>query len=357
MKTSSSSTLLSNKYRDTTLDILKGTGIIFVVLGHIYQGYGQNLIYLFHMPLFFFASGAVLSFSDTKNMQFTKRVKHLLVPYLFFSIVSFLYWWQVELRLRPSDTGYNIFSGALGSVPPIGQQFINIFLVVGGGNSFIYNTVLWFLPCMFCCIVLYSCLRNLKYYYSFVLIIILSSIYWVFRDQGIEALPFCVGLSFLYLPFLILGEYSYKLFRQARENKLGMLGGVITVLILLIVVSLTCGDLRNYHMMGHSYGSWWNFYLIASSLIVSVLIVCDFISKSKSSFLSWLGKNSLIIMCLHGPVYRIVLKISSIISGYEILVIRDSLLLSIVLSLVTIIILLPIIFFINKKIPFVLGNF
>lgn len=207
------------------------------------------------------------------------------------------------------------------------------------------------------CVVLYSCLRKLKYYYSFVLIIILSSIYWGFRDQGIEALPFCVGLSFLYLPFLMLGEYSYKLFRQARENKYGMLGGVTTVLILLAVVSFTCGDLRNYHMMGHSYGCWWIFYLIASSLIVSVLIVCYFISKSKSSFLSWLGKNSLIIMCLHGPVYRVVLKISSIISGYEILVIRDLLLLSVIISLVTIIILLPIIFFINKKIPFVLGKF
>lgn len=53
--------------RDKTIDILKGTAIILMVLGHVIQtiyapdNYDENLIfkfiYSFHMPLFIFISG------------------------------------------------------------------------------------------------------------------------------------------------------------------------------------------------------------------------------------------------------------------------------------------------------------
>ena len=55
--------------RDDLLDIAKDIGIMLVVLGHTLQGFYTDfdnnlafrLIYSFHMPLFFFISGAVLS--------------------------------------------------------------------------------------------------------------------------------------------------------------------------------------------------------------------------------------------------------------------------------------------------------
>lgn len=35
------------------IDIVKGIGILFVVAGHIFNGYSRDFIFLFHMPLFF----------------------------------------------------------------------------------------------------------------------------------------------------------------------------------------------------------------------------------------------------------------------------------------------------------------
>ena len=46
--------------RDSTIDIMKGIGIILVILGHAIQNNYvplNKVILSFHMPLFFFVSG------------------------------------------------------------------------------------------------------------------------------------------------------------------------------------------------------------------------------------------------------------------------------------------------------------
>lgn len=79
------------------IDIAKGIGIILVSFGHIRNGDGQsvwlpaldtpiNIIYLFHMPLFFFLGG--LTFSSRRQFpDFLKvKAKTLLIPYYIFSL-------------------------------------------------------------------------------------------------------------------------------------------------------------------------------------------------------------------------------------------------------------------------------
>lgn len=66
------------------IDIAKGIGIILVSFGHIRNGDGQsvwlpaldtpiNIIYLFHMPLFFFLGG--LTFSSRRQFPDFLKVK------------------------------------------------------------------------------------------------------------------------------------------------------------------------------------------------------------------------------------------------------------------------------------------
>lgn len=125
-----------NLNRIPVIDIMRGLGIILVVMGHIScEPHLSCWIYSFHMPLFFFISG--MSFLLLAKMYIWKQVKHLLIPYLFFSILSFVYWRWFELPFR-EDTDVNAM-----------EQFLNIFIAKSGGNSFLYNVVLWFLPCLF----------------------------------------------------------------------------------------------------------------------------------------------------------------------------------------------------------------
>lgn len=53
--------------RDSQLDILKGIGILLVVFAHTCKGDASGYVYLFHMPLFFFLSGAALSKREKKT--------------------------------------------------------------------------------------------------------------------------------------------------------------------------------------------------------------------------------------------------------------------------------------------------
>ena len=79
------------------IDHARAIGICLVVLGHTagLPEFAMQLIYSFHMPLFFFISGYLLkdSYLDLPLKDFLKRLSYkLVVPYICFWIVSYFYW-------------------------------------------------------------------------------------------------------------------------------------------------------------------------------------------------------------------------------------------------------------------------
>lgn len=80
------STTLSQ--RNIEMDILKGLGIILVVMGHYYLPFVWFTPYSFHMPLFIFASGYFYNpkYENTPLLLLKKRAKSLLLPYFSYSI-------------------------------------------------------------------------------------------------------------------------------------------------------------------------------------------------------------------------------------------------------------------------------
>lgn len=132
--------------RDNILDIIKGIGILLVVFAHTHIGLINHYIYLFHMPLFFIVSGCMYAIG--KGGTIKGKARSLLIPYFVFSFFSFAYWWLVESKFRPMPTA-GIFGESFCEIGVVGQQFLNIFIACNGEQSFIYNVVLWFLPCLF----------------------------------------------------------------------------------------------------------------------------------------------------------------------------------------------------------------
>jgi fucose 4-O-acetylase-like acetyltransferase len=128
------------------VDILKGIGIICVLLGHnlVIQSAEKlpevmrYIIYSFHMPLFFFLSGYVFSAKGDAITFLKKKIKTIIVPMYIFSLVvilfnciyygallgdnSILKWEKITTSLLPSFLGMELF----GCQP-----------------------TLWFLPCLF----------------------------------------------------------------------------------------------------------------------------------------------------------------------------------------------------------------
>lgn len=80
-----------NKQRENWVDIVKGIGIILVVMGHAgCPVLPHGIIYSFHMPLFFFLSGLFINRQCEKDFctYVKKNFRSLLLPYFYFNILS-----------------------------------------------------------------------------------------------------------------------------------------------------------------------------------------------------------------------------------------------------------------------------
>ena len=72
---------MSSSNRQVEFDILKGIGILFVILGHSVPDFPVNLradglsrtmeeiVYAFHMPLFFICAGCVLQTTELQGVS------------------------------------------------------------------------------------------------------------------------------------------------------------------------------------------------------------------------------------------------------------------------------------------------
>jgi len=79
------------------IDIMKGIGILLVIIGHMQKIVNPvvlTIIYSFHIPLFYFVSGLLYNEkNDRMNFkQYTKKIAcSLLYPYLTLFILNMVY--------------------------------------------------------------------------------------------------------------------------------------------------------------------------------------------------------------------------------------------------------------------------
>ena len=139
-----------SKFRLHYIDILKGIGIIFVIIGHMSTYFPASLriyLYSFHMPLFFFISGFVYK-KEYEQMSYkkyiSKRASELVWPYFTLSIINFI--WFICIN-RSSKSAI---------------QYLIAFLY----SNYIFDTNLigavWFLLCLFIVEILYFIISKNK---------------------------------------------------------------------------------------------------------------------------------------------------------------------------------------------------
>ena len=92
-----------NRERDLTIDLIKGMGIILMVVRHARAPY-SDIILLFHMAIFFIASGYLYNGSKIKDIKslknfIIKKIKSLWVPQFVFSTI-FVIFNNVFIRLN-----------------------------------------------------------------------------------------------------------------------------------------------------------------------------------------------------------------------------------------------------------------
>lgn len=151
------------------MDTLRGFGIALVIWGHQkpdrdFLAYLQGIM----LALFIFASGFLFNGGKYPNARtfLKRRARMLLIPYLWFTLFSFLFWvflWAMG-QFAGGDFGVDMVSGAdagqaMASAKKLAENaqpgplvllfWMVIATIYGSGSLMLYNIPMWFFPGLF----------------------------------------------------------------------------------------------------------------------------------------------------------------------------------------------------------------
>lgn len=190
------------------LDVLKFIGIVEIVFGHL--GINNTMLGTFvwthHVPLFFFAAGAVVSHEPVPFKElFLKKSKTLLLPWIFFALLSI----TVYALL------YNI--GA--------RQTLELLLIVVNGcirNAFFAHS-LWFLTCLFVICFVFELLKRMKHnililLFCFILFLI-SELVLPIRPIVQPTMVWNLDSAMYYIIYYAIGYISFPYINKLLEKQ------------------------------------------------------------------------------------------------------------------------------------------
>ena len=245
------------------------------------------------MPLFFFLSGCVLSVDKPYKEIIKKKVKQLLLPYVFFILLSCCFYWML-LLLSHRFTINHLWS------------LVDLFPY----DNEIINTPLWFLPCLFLeLLFLYAITfiidriaskRRLSYALfgvSIIAAIVIQYVIYKFSLFPTKAPIFKADVAIAMLPFSLSGVLFSKF---AAQNQKTLRKPYIFILSLLCVAAGGFSALKLNILVGYQsseYGRILIFYLSAFMSVLGFTLLCFFIPKLK--VISYIGSNTMPILLMH----------------------------------------------------------
>ena len=283
--------------------------MLTIIWGHVCLGGLSNyIVHSFHIPLFFFLSGLVFSPKRYDNFGafLKKRLKGLLVPYVMFSVLTWMVW-----------AVYSYITHA--RVESYWMPLLQTLLAQGSEGYLIHNVPLWFVMCLFSVEVIYYFLSKFNDWFNILLCLILC-VLGVLSTKALffdfSTLPWSIDVALMALPFYAAGSLLAK--HVCHQKQINMVKGNLLLCALLFIVAATVvyfGAKYNGHVsMGHaSLGrSPMVFYGTAVFGIVGFMILCIWMSLSTSNMIQgikWIGRNSFRVMAIHNPIKGIVLVV------------------------------------------------
>lgn len=298
----------SQMKRLTHVDTMKAIGIVLVVVGHA-PGLNAGLkhvIYSFHMPLFFFISGLLLS--DNKlfmpgRAYFSSLWSALGVPYLFFFFVSYLYWLPThEMASRAATyTGIHWWEPILG-------------VAIGNGDALYVNVVLWFFTCLITTALIFYWLR--KYFSAAFLLVAANGaglFFVLVYDPAWPRLPWGLDNAVVAIAFYSTGHFFRRYHEAIRERTATASARTFAILLLagVVVTARVNGevDLNTLH-----FGHYPALFFVGAYLGILALFYLS-ISLPALGVFQWLSRNTLIIFPTHLLMFSVFTGAAVIVFG------------------------------------------
>jgi len=284
------------KVRLHWIDYAKLIGVWCVAIDHVYMTdmVFINWILSFHMPLFFILSGfvdkGISSISDT----FKKGAKSLLIPYMWFYIITYVWWLLVTFRRHPELYEHNFIEGFI-------KPMVGMLLGEGYHTSIstMINIPLWFLVALFLCRLIFCFFLSLdkKKYFGLVAINILSLVIIYLRNYAQINLYWSLDSAIMAVPFYTFGFFMKRFINKMDPNVVSK----IVLCILFLIAGILLSRWNGFVDMNTSnYGK--NIFVYYVNGVVGAFAIFFFtriFTNMKSSLLIYLSQNTLIIFAFH----------------------------------------------------------
>lgn len=349
---------MTDSKRISYLDMARGVGMVLVVMGHVtYINTDlRHFITAFHMPLFFVISGILLEINreEEKNYKFLirKKLQRIMIPYLVFSLASFV----VE--------GARVLIKGLDEWNVVLRQLFQSCCLQG-------VSTLWFLPALLISELLFIGLRKKTNHIGTILLSVgivvgcyflsnyeqliypyhaVSRVYRLLHDVVSMVIRnlFCTG-------FICLGYYISRW--MLKQTKSGLQDGIG----LLIFAGVGYETIQNVGMADLRFmviDSLPLYMLGAISGSMTIILLCKYLQRVPISpikkVLEFYGRNSLIIMVTHMDFRILYISILIALQFMERIPLYS--LFHIMIVVLVFILEIPIIWFINRYLPFILGK-
>lgn len=344
---------MNNSERILWVDYAKFIGIFLVVLGHASVDESlRSFIYVFHIPLFFFISGLFFSFEKYPDWKVfvRKRFFQLIVPYLFFSCITYVFWFCIGRKVGQDATLHlNVYK------PLIGILWGNL-----NDHYLEHCPPLWFLTCLFSVeMIYYFIFKKIKPFYAILIcIVIITLLGWMDYKFQIPRLPWGINMALSMIFFYGLGSQSQKLLLQGGSGKRSYrlyIGVSIVGLFLIYIVSKLNGKIE---VSMRDFGNYFYFIMGGSIGIITTIAISKLLVKifGTKNIILFVGKNTLIVFATHLIAASFIKAIFYYILKLDVNFYQQTLLLTSMFSIASIIILIPAMLFINKYLPFAVGK-
>lgn len=329
------------------VDYAKAINIFLVIVGHTALPYEyRSVIYAFHIPLFFFLSG--LFFDPEKYSSYggfvKRRVLQLLVPYFLFNIITYLLWLFAG-RFTGEDISMEI---------PLLEPFWGI--LYGNTNGFFlhHNVPMWFLACLFMTeILFYPVIKILDKKYTLLFAGVLVIAAYLTSSKYLMSLPWGLNIVSVTLLFYACG-FMLKKLAFAKQN--------LIIEIILFILSGTgvyfIASLNGKVEVSEAfYGNYLFFLPGAFAGIVFMISLAKLMERMSSNLGLFLftGRNTLIIFALHLTAVSFVKAISFYVLDLPVSIYHETSV-CILYSLISLLLLLPVAYFIQKYLPVLAGK-
>ena len=272
------------------IDAAKGLGLLFVIIGHLKTPYLATWIYTFHMPLFFILSGYVFPSGKYSFAEFVKkRISSLVIPY--FCLGAVIYLWYAGVFLVQER--------------PLADYWIML-------KSFLtqqHYWTIWFLAALFLAQVIYYCINRIARgsiikSSAVSAAIAAGGFLWYRRGGGGLVWNFDVALIaqfFFHCGYLLkrLSLVTQLLSRASACKKLAVGLALLALNAIFSKLSIILSG-QSLDMSIGLYGNELCTIIAALAGSIAIISLCTTIAPNR--YLTWLGRNTMVIFSWHSRI-------------------------------------------------------